>query len=123
MMSLEQFSGFILICLMIGIVFMATRFVSSVRHNGKDIYFITINAWFRGHHEYQEWLKNNTVYHWCVLLVMALCPTILFLIKPFSRGHMFVRPEMTLYTNILLWTAIFATYRWFFKATSSIKKG
>lgn len=120
-MTIEQISGFILICLMIGIVYMATRFVSSVRVNGRGIYWITVNAWFRHNEFYREWLKDNKVYHWCMLLVIALCPTILFLIPPFSKGNMLVRPELSIYTNVLLWFAIFATYQWFFKVTKTPK--
>lgn len=118
-MTLEQLSGFILICLMIGIVFMATRFVSSVRLDGRGIYWITVNGWIRGDKRYREWMKDNPVYFWSMLLVASLCPTILFLIPPFSRGNMFVRPELMLYTNVILWSAIFATYRFFFKVTKN----
>lgn len=114
-MIIAQVSGFILICLMIGIVYLATRFVSEVKYNGKGIYYITINAWFRGNKKYQYWLKENKIYHWCILLIMALCPTILLLIEPFRQNQMFVRPEASIWINIFLWFAVLKTYSWFFK--------
>lgn len=120
-MTAEQISGYILICLMMGIVFLATRFVCGVRYNGRGIYFITINAWFRHHEAYREWLRGNKVYHWCILLVIMLCVTILFLIPPFSQGKMLVRPELSIYTNVALWLAILFTYRWFFNKINSLK--
>lgn len=114
-MIIAQLSGFILICLMIGIVYLATRFVSEAKYNGKGIYHITINAWFRDNKKYQNWLKENKVYHWCILLIIALCPTILFLIEPFRQNQMFVRPEASIWINIFLWFAVLKTYSWFFK--------
>lgn len=113
-MSLAQLSGFILICLMIGIVYLATRFVSEVRFEGRGIYHITVNAWFRHNETYRYWLKHNKVYHWCILLIMALCPTILLLIEPFRQNKMFVRPEASIFINIALWFAVLKTYQWFF---------
>lgn len=120
-MSLAQLSGFILICLMIGIVYLTTRFVSEARYNGKGIYFLTINAWFRGNDEYRSWLRNNKVYHWCILLVIALCPTILLLIEPFRQNKMFVRPEASIFINIMLWFAVFKTYQWLFRKINERK--
>lgn len=120
-MTIAQISGFILICLMIGIVYLTTRFVSGVRYEGRGIYFITINAWFRGNECYRDWLRQNTIYHWCILLVMALCPTILLLIEPFRQNKMFVRPEASIFINIALWFAILKTYQWLFKKIDSIE--
>lgn len=119
-MTIAQLSGFVLICLMIGIVYLATRFVSEAKFKGRGIYFITINAWFRDHKEYRKWLRDNKVYHWCILLIMALCPTILLLIEPFRQNKMFVRPEASIWINIVLWYAVFKTYNWFFKKLGKI---
>jgi len=121
-MSLAQFSGFVLICLMIGLVYLATRFVSQVRFNGYGIYHITVNAWFRRNRCYRDWLREHKEYHWCILLIMSLCPTILLLIEPFRQNKMFVRPEASLFINIALWLAIYNTYRWLFKKISDIKE-
>lgn len=117
-MNIAQISGFILICLMIGIVYLATKFVSQAKYRGHGIYFLTINAWFRGRSDYQEWLRENKVYHWVILLILALIPTILLLIEPFRQNKMFVRPEASIFINIFLWVAIFKTYSWFFKKLS-----
>lgn len=114
-MTLAQVSGFVLIGLMIGIVYLATRFVSEAKCNGKGIYHVTINAWFRGHETYQDWLRQNKIYHWCILLVIGLCFTILFLIEPFRQNKMFIRPEASIWVNILVWFAVLKTYNWFFK--------
>lgn len=114
-MIIAQLSGYALICLMIGIVYLATRFVSEAEYKGKSIYYITINAWFRGHCEYQDWLRSNKIYHWCILLVIALCPTILLLIEPFSQNKLFIDPETSIYVNLLLWFSVLKTYNWFFK--------
>lgn len=114
-MIIPQLLGFVLVCLMIGIVYLATKYVSSARFDGHGIYHITINAWFRGNRKYQDWLSNNKDYHWCILLVISLCPMILLLIEPFRQNRMFIRPEAALYINIALFTAIFFTYKWLFK--------
>jgi len=113
-MSIAQVSGFILMCLMIGIVYLATRFVSQAKYKGKGIYFVTINAWFRGHMEYRNWLRSNKIYHWLILLIIALIPTMLMLIVPFSQDRMFIRPEAGIFINTVLWFAILKTYKWFF---------
>jgi len=114
-MTAEQFTGYVLLCLMIGLVYLATRFVCDARYKNKGIYYITINAWFRGNKEYRSWLKYHKIYHWCILLIVGLCPTILLLIHPFSEGRMLMRPENSIYVNVLLWTGILLSYRWFFK--------
>jgi len=113
-MNLAQLAGFILICLMIGIVYLATRFVARAQYKGRGIYFLTINAWFRGHYEYRCWLRDNKVYHWVMLLIIALIPMILLLIEPFRQNKMFIRPEASIFINIVLWLAILKTYKWFF---------
>lgn len=119
-MTWPQVLGFILISLMIGIVYYTTKYVSSADCNGKGIYHIIINAWFRKNEAYREWLKHNRDYQWCILLILALCPMILLLIEPFRQNKMFVRPEAALYINIALWTSILFTYRWLFKKLGKI---
>lgn len=99
-------------------VYDTTRFVSGVSFMGNGIYHITVNAWFRGNYTYQQWLKNNTVYHWCILFIIALCPTILLLIEPFRENRMFERPEASLVINIMLWYASYKMNRWFFRNSS-----
>lgn len=113
-MNIAQISGFILICLMIRLVYLTTRFVSSASYNGNGIYHITINAWFRGNKRYREWLRKNTIYHWCILLVIALCPIIILLIEPFRQNEMVIRPEVTIFFNMALWLAILKRDRWFY---------
>lgn len=117
-MIVPQIVGFIMIVLMIGIVYLATKYVSSARYRGHGIYHITINAWLRGNKGYRNWLRDNKDYHWCILLVLSLCPMILLLIEPFRQNKMFLRPEEALYVNIVLWTSIFFTYKWLFKKLS-----
>lgn len=113
-MTIAQLSGFVLICLMIWLVYLTTRFVSKASYKGRGIYFITINAWFRGNECYKEWLRSNKVYHWCILLIIALCPMILLLIEPFRENKMFIRPEATIFINIVLWFAITMRDKWFY---------
>ena len=119
-MTLPQLLGFILISLMIGIVYYTAKYVSGPKLNGHGIYHITINAWFRNNLLYRKWLRENKDYHWCVLLIIALCPMILLLIEPFRQNRMFIRPESSLYVNIILWTSILFTYRWLFKKLGKI---
>jgi len=113
-MSFAQMSGYILLVLMILLTFETTKFVSGARFNGRGIYFITVNAWFRGHKGYLNWLRNNRIYHWCILLIIALCPTILLLIRPFSQGHMLIRDELSPYFNVMLWFALCFVLRIFY---------
>ncbi len=120
-MSLEQFIGYILICLMIGIIYLATRVVSSVRYDDEGIYYITINAWFRDNREYLNWLKENTIYHLLILLVVCLVIIVLCLIPPFSRGQMINRPILALFVSVPLWYIIYQTYRWLFKKLKMIE--
>lgn len=117
-MIVPQILGFVLICLMIGIVFLTTKYISGPKYKGHGIYHITINAWFRKNKEYIEWLRQNKDYHWCMILVLSLCPMILLLVEPFRQNKMFIRPESALYVNIILWTSILFTYRWLFKKLS-----
>lgn len=114
-MILAQISGFILICLMIALIYVTTRFVSDVRFNGRGIYHITVNAWFRGNRMYKEWLKDNQGYHWCIVIIIALCATVLLLIEPFRNNKMFIRPEASLFISALLWFSILKRDQWFFK--------
>lgn len=114
-MTQAQIFGFVLICLMIGIVYLTTKYVSAVRYRGHGLYYITVNAWFRRNQIYLDWLKENRGYHWCVVLIIALCPMILLLIEPFRENRVFERPEATIYINVVLWIAIFFTYKWLFK--------
>lgn len=114
-MTLAQLSGFVLILIMIRMVYDTTRFVSGVSFMGNGIYHITVNAWFRGNYIYRQWLKNNSIYHWCILFIIALCPTILLLIEPFRENRMFERPEASLVINIILWWASYKMNRWFFR--------
>lgn len=114
-MSFEQLIGLCLIILMMGIVLLATRFVSSAVYNDKGLWHITIRAIFWDDQKYKFWLKNNLVYWWCVLLIVCLCVVIMALIPPFRQGHVYVRPIISLLVSIPLWTSIFYTYKWFFK--------
>lgn len=114
-MSLAQFFGFILLLVMIRMVYDTTRFVSSATFMGRGIYFITVNAWFRNNETYKGWLKNNSIYHWCILFIIALCPTIVLLIEPFRENRMFERPEASVFISIVLWYASYKMNRWFFK--------
>lgn len=120
-MSLEQLIGYVLICLMIGIVYLATRVVSAVKYDNAGIYYLSVNAWLRGHIEYRQWLKDNTVYYWLILLIFSLIVMILCLIPPFSRGQMFNRPEIGLIISVPLWLAIQRTYVWLFKKLKMIE--
>lgn len=113
-MSIAQFSGFVLIVLMIWLVYLTTRFVSKASYKGNGIYHLTVNAWFRNNLDYQIWLKKHRIYHWCVLLIIALCPMILLLIEPFRQNKMFIRPEATIFINIVLWFAISMRDKWFY---------
>jgi len=113
-MNIPQIAGFILICLMIGIVFLGTKFVSKARYKGHGIYYLTINAFFRGQDDYKGWLRENRVYHWVIILIVSLIPTILLLIEPFRQNKMLIRPEASVFINVLLWVSVFKTYRWLF---------
>lgn len=115
MISPEQFSGWILLLLMSILAVLATAFVSGPKYDGKGIYWLTVNAWFRGNKEYSRWLRDNSVYHWCCVLIAFLCPTVLSLAPSFSDGNMIVRPELMIWINPFLWLAILMSYRWFFK--------
>ena len=114
-MILAQITGFILICLMIALIYLTTRFVSDVRFNGKGIYHITVNAWFRGNKMYKEWSKENKGYYYCIAVIIGLTCTILLLIEPFSEKRMIVRPEASLFVSGLLWLAMLKRDQWFFK--------
>jgi hypothetical protein len=114
-MTLAQASGFVLICLMIWLIYATTRFVSQARFNGKGIYFITINAWFRKNKLYQAWLRQNKGYHYCIVVVISLCATVLVLIEPFRHNKMFMRPEETLFISALLWWSILKKDQWLYK--------
>lgn len=118
-MTPEQISGYILLVLMSILAILATAFVSGAKYDGRGIYYLTINAWFRGNKEYCEWLRNNSVYHWCILLIGMLCPTILSLAPSFRAGNMIIRPELMIWLNPVLWLAILMSYRWFFKRLKS----
>lgn len=113
-MNVAQLSGFILICLMISLVYLTTKFVSSVRFRGHGIYFITINAWFRGHKVFKDWLKDNYGYLWCIILIVSLSVTILLLIEPFRHNKMFIRPEASIFVNIFLWVSILYRDKWLY---------
>lgn len=114
-MNEAQITGFTLICLMIGIVFLTSRYVSTANCKGYGLYHIIINAWFRRNKTYRAWLKENRDYQWCVMLILSLVPMILLLIEPFRQNKMFIRPEASLYINVVLWGSIMATYYWLFK--------
>lgn len=114
-MTPEQLSGYILLVMMSVLACLAAAFVSGHKYDGRGIYYITINALFRGNKEYREWLKENTIYHWCILLILTLCPVILSLIPSFRAGNMLVRPDWMVWINPILWAAHLGSYRWFFK--------
>lgn len=118
-MTPEQISGYILLVLMSILAILATAFVSGAKHDGRGIYYLTINAWLRGNKSYLKWLKENSVYHWCVVLIAVLCPTILSLAPSFRSGNMIFRPELVIWINPVLWLAILMSYRWFFKRLKS----
>ena len=115
-MTIAQISGFLLICVMMRIVFITTRYVSGAKFQGHGIYYLTINAWFRSNFVYKQWLRSNKIYHWCILLIIALCSTILLLIEPFRQNQMFVRPEASIFISLLLWVASERVHNWFFKS-------
>ena len=117
-MTLFQASGFILICLMIRIVYLATRYVSEVEYDGRGIYYITVNAWFRNNYQYKEWLKNNKVYHWCILFILSLCFIILLLVDSYRRNDLFMVAETSILFNIFLCISILKAQLWFVKRLS-----
>jgi len=117
-MTPEQLSGYILLVMMSVLACLAAAFVSGHKYDGRGIYYITINAWFRGNKEYLSWLRENKIYHWCILLVFTLCPTILSLIPTFRAGNMIFRPEIMTWINPILWAAHLGCYCWFFKKMS-----
>lgn len=109
-MDEPQILGFILICQMIALVFVASKYISTADCNGHGVYHVIINAWFRGNKTYREWLRNNRDYQWSFLLILSLCPMILLLIEPFRQNKMFIRPEASLYINVVLWAALLGSY-------------
>lgn len=113
-MNVAQLSGFVLICLMISLVYITTKFVSGVRFKGHGIYFITINACFRGHKVFRGWLKDNYGYLWCIILIISLSATILLLIEPFRHNKMFIRPEASIFINVFLWVSILYRDKWLY---------
>lgn len=119
-MSLEQIIGYVLISAMIGIVYLATRVVSTIEYRDNGIYHITVNAWFRGNKIYKDWLSDNTIYHWLIVLILCLIVIILCLIPPFSQGKMFNRPILSLIVSVPLWISIYHTYRWLFRKLDMI---
>lgn len=114
MMTPEQFSGWVLLVLMSVLACISVSFISSARYHGRGIYYLTVNAIFRGNKSYQNWIRNNMVYYWCSLLVICLCPVILSLVPTFRTGNMIFRPELFIWINPVLWTAILFLCRWFF---------
>lgn len=114
-MTLEQFVGFILILLMMGIVYFATAFISGARCNGHGFWHIVVRSVFYSDYRYSNWLRNNTIYVYSSGLVLCLCITILTLIAPFSKGHMFVRPEVALYCSIPLYFCLLKICQFFMK--------
>lgn len=119
-MSPEQISGYVLLLMMSLLACLSAAFVSGAKYQGRGIYYITINGWFRGNQNYRQWLKENKIYHWCILLIMALVPTILSLAPNFRSGNMILRPEIMTWINPFLWFAHLASYRWFFKKMGKI---
>lgn len=114
-MTIAQLSGLILICLMICLVYLTTRFVAEAHCNGRGVYHIMINAWFRGNKMYKDWIKVNYGYLVCVVVIIGLCSMVLLLIEPFRHNKMFIRPEASIFINVLLWGAIVFRDQWMYK--------
>lgn len=113
-MTLTQLFGYVLLIIMVKMVYDSTRFVSTAKFKGKGIYFITINAWFRNKYIYQQWIKENAIYHWCILFIVALCPTILLLIKPFRENMVFDNPDVLILISMLMWYISYRMNRYFY---------
>ena len=113
-MNFAQMSGYILLVLMILLVFETTKYVAGARYNGRGIYYLTVNAWFRCHRIYRKWLWDNFGYYLAMGVIVALIPTILMLVGPFSKGDMLVRPEWSPFINVVLWVFMFLLLRFFY---------
>jgi len=112
-MTIMQIFGFLLVVAMMFLVYIVTRFVASAEYEDKGIWHITIRAYFWKDKKYIDWVKENRVYEWSTLLVVCLIVTILSLIPPFSKGVMFVRPELVMVISPILYLSIAMIYRWF----------
>lgn len=114
-MTFEQFIGFILIVLMMGLAFLATWFAGSANYKGGGLWYITIRALFWKDRDCQLWVRENYIYHLCVALTICLCVTVLGLIPPFREGNVYIRPILVLATSPIMWGIIAACYYWFIK--------
>lgn len=119
-MTLYQILGVVLIITMMALVFVATRFVSSVKYLDKGFWYITIRSYIWRDRKYMEWSKDNTVYLWSFVLILTLCATILGLIGSFAQQRMFHRPEWILAISPFLWFSLVQCYRWFVKRLKEI---
>jgi len=113
MINIFDVCGFLLVGLMMLLVFVATRFVSTAQFNGNGIWQITIRAYIRRDIIYLEWIKSRKIYLWSSLLVITLCVSILGLIGSFSQREMFNRPQLVLIVSPFLWLSILKCYLWF----------
>lgn len=114
-MTIYEVFGFLMIIGMMALVFVATRFVSGKKYNGKGIWHIVVNAYLRNKSHYKQWLHYNMVYLWSVLLILVLIVTILGLIGSFSHSKMFDRPKLILIVSPIVWLSIYKCYSWFVK--------
>lgn len=112
-MMLYQILGVVLIITMMTLVFVATRFVSSVKYRDKGFWYITIRSYVWRDERYIEWSRENRVYLWSFILIITLCVTILGLIGSFAHNKMFDRPEWVLIVSPFLWFSLVQCYRWF----------
>lgn len=120
-MMIYNILSFGLVLSMTGLVFIATRFISSAECNGHGIWHITINALFRGRQDYQNYLKSNSVYLWSVLLVMTLCVMTIALVGAFSHNKIFGRPEIISWAGPIFYLSIIMCFRWFVKKIKEAK--
>lgn len=120
-MVLYDFVGLAMVVGMMLVVFDATRFVSSVRFNGKDLWHITVRAYCWRDKRYIDWVRSNRVYHWSCLLITTLIVTILGLIGSFSKSNYFNRPEVIYIISPIIWLSIYKSNRWFTKKIRSLE--
>lgn len=111
-MKLEATLLLTTIAIMMALVFIVTRFISSAQYG---LWASFIKGYFRGSEHRKEWVKEYNIYYWSLLFNISLIATILTLCGAVGRLDFLNRPFLALVVSPILWYSLLRCMMYYIK--------
>jgi len=98
--------------IMMALVFIVTRFISSAEYG---LWGSFIKGYIRGNRHRKEWVKEYNIYYWSLLFNVSLIVTILTLCGAVGEMKFLNRPFLALVVSPILWYSLLRCMLYYIK--------